>query len=172
MTIQRTEQRDSFYTGETSQPKRKDSIIWRGFLVVFNFFYETPAKVIGIAVAGVACHFFCPNLAPFFLALAATTLASKLVVKCLSRYKIKQIENIERKACQLAENHPIIRLIVFVSLAVAAFFFPIPGLIVGCCLGVFNGIVIEFEYYKKVQQVKRFHHETDIPKGVTQIAIA
>lgn len=135
--------------------KKKESILWRGLKVAALFFYEMPFMVVGLAVAGIASHIFCPIFAGPLYALTGSTILSKLVIKVLGALKCKGLSAIERAAWRLKEKFPKIRLISLIFVLAVGYVAPIGGIILAIILGGYNGSIMEIELCKKEQETKK-----------------
>lgn len=148
------------YFPEAPVDPPKDNILWRGIKVTFNFFYETPAVVIGVTIAAIASHFFIPVLAPTLYTLAVTSMISKLVVKLCGRLNYKFLAKVESSAWNFKVKYPRIQTIAIIITIAAGYILPWCGVILALALGVYSGIINEIEYYKKMQKVTKEAQET------------
>lgn len=134
---------------------KKRSACWRGFRVVFDFFYKTPPTVLATLVAAVASHLLFPVFTIPLYTITASTFFSKLVSKIAFQVKSKPMEKIELYFWKLKEEMPKLQLIAFFSMLVVSYFVPILGIITATLLGLYNGVTIEIQYHKDNQRVKR-----------------
>jgi len=139
--------------------KPKENIFWRGVKITLNYLYETPALVIGLTIAAIASHFFIPILAPTLYTLAATTFISKLVIKLCGRLNYKIFAKVESSAWNFKVKYPRLQTIALIVTITAGYVFPLCGIILAIALGIYNGIVNEVDYYKKMQQVRKQIHD-------------
>lgn len=138
------------------QPKKEpQSAIWKGFLVVVNFFYEIPAKVAALAAAGLALLIFFPAAAPPFLGISCSILITRLAIKILDAYHFKIIKDIEKKACELNQKYPKLQIIAFIGALVICSISHVFGFVIGAAIGVFSGILIGIDHCKHLQECKR-----------------
>jgi hypothetical protein len=154
-----------------TDPAKKKSAIGRYFRVVGNFLYQIPFYFTALAIAGVALLFLFPPLAPAVLGLTASLLATRLVVKLVDLYNSTALEKIKKGICRFNRPFSKIRIIAFVfSLAISALT-PIAGCIVGCALGVYSGLLLEIEIYKKAQDVKSQKLKKPIYPSLNQLSL-
>lgn len=149
--------------------KKNDSVIWRGLTVTFNFFYETPAMVFGLVIAGVVAHLFVPQLACTCYMLAGSSLLSKLIMKISSTRGFKSFENIEIWSWNLKKKYPYIQAIAMSICLVVSYFFPVIAIFLALPIGIYNGIVFEIEFCKKLQRVhqqKMEHQQSNVAMDI------
>jgi hypothetical protein len=135
--------------------KKKESVFWRGFKVTCNFFYETPAMVFGIVIAGVIAHFVIPQLAMTCYALAIASLLSKLFVKISSSVDLKFFDRVEEWAWGIKKKIPYIQTVLIIISLVVSYFIPVVGVCIAVVIGGYNGIIFEIEFCKKLQLVHK-----------------
>lgn len=139
---------------------RKTSIFFkRCYKEISSFIYETPATVVGLIVAGIASIFFFPPLALPLFAIAGASLATKLATKIINRYDCKTFGTIESKIWGFHQSFGKWHMVAGLVAIAAGYFIPYAGIVVCLGYGLYNGLVMEMEQCKAIQEVKIVEQE-------------
>lgn len=142
---------------DSPKVEEKESVFWRGFKVTCNFIYETPSLVFGLIAGGILAHIFLPEIAITCYALAIASMGCKLVIKLITRFDVKWLQRFEQWAWKVKKKIPYIQTAMIICSLVISYFVPVIGVSTAVVVGVYNGIIFEMEYYKKLQSL---HKET------------
>jgi hypothetical protein len=148
------------YQAFTKHARTIGSSMWHGFLVTAQTTYESGAFALAFVVAGVACAFFYPTLAPPFLCTGVALFTTILVVKILDQYNFTIINSLKIKACNLSTKYTKLHLITFIFAIGVSFISPILGGAVGCAVGVGSGLIIHIERVKRLRKIHGEHVKT------------
>jgi len=137
----------------TKHAKIFTNSLWHGCLVTAQITYESGAFALAFVVAGIACSFFYPTLAPAFLCMGGALFGTVLVVKVLDQYNITIINSLKIKACNISSKYAKLHLITFVFAIGVSFISPIIGGVAGCVIGVSSGLIIHIERVKRLRKI-------------------
>lgn len=160
------------YQNLTATSQKKENIVWRGMKVSFKFFYESPLMIVGILISAVVSYFFFPVLTPTLLALASATFFSKLLIKVLNICHCKYAIILERGAWAIKNRYKYIQLILLGGTLVSGYFIPFVGVSLAIVLGIYNGLICEIDYCKKMQVVAEYqsnHREMEEIMNIVSI---
>lgn len=137
-----------------SQGKARQTV-WRGFVVIANFFYQTPCSVAILTIIGLAMRLLYPSISLPMLLLSGSILVSRLVLKCLNSYNFTslKVKEMTLKSNDFATRYPNIQLLAFVISVAISPFFPLASGIMAVIDGGFCGILIEVNIAER--QLKR-----------------
>lgn len=133
-------------------PTIKNKLV-RGFQFTANIVRIVGLETLAAIVTAVVLHLIFPPLAPCFYGLAAATLLTRLVVKVIDYYNVSLLRAIKIKAMQLVEKFTYLQIVVLAVAMVAGCFLPVLGCIIASILGIYNGLITDMLYYKKIQNI-------------------
>jgi len=151
--------------------KEPDHCLWKGFRVASRFAYELPAKIFGIFAAAIGSHLLALPIATSLYVLGVSTLLTKLVVKITSTYNWEVFQKIERNTWDYKSTYPYLQTASLVGGLILSFLIPAIGVFICTGLGIFNGIIIEVEHCRKLQDVKRRCTQSFHTRGLVEIVM-
>lgn len=126
------------------------------------------AEVAGYVLLGVMAGAFSPSLSLPFYALAATTLATKLVLlaaKAIDPYHVRRLSWLKQSANDLIQSYPKLQLISFLFSLAISFISQNAAAAVAGILGILNGIILESSECRHLGQAMRDEQKNRIRPG-------
>lgn len=143
----------SYVSNESTPDPKSKSICWRGIKFTMFFAYDTPSSIAILVITGIALRNFIPFLSVPCFGISISILATRVVLKVLSRYNITALQKIKSQASEFTNKYPNIELITFLfSAAISSISF-IAGYITAGAAGVLSGILLDVRIAEKRQQM-------------------